>query len=206
MNKLDQPTTPNEVKKQLVGLEKKKLYAFTINPSQQHETCKAVERLEKMRKMLTNLVSDMQLSNIEYYFIVEASDMMTNAKGQTCSRIHLHGYLWIPDNEALVWFLLEYVTTLCKTSMYEIKELFTDFEDWWKYCHWQNILGDPITNIWGDPKETLMQMFSGKYQNDELKANKSNMSRMLIPCTEVKTKHKKKVKTITIVESREFTK
>jgi len=186
MNKLDQPTMPSEAKKPLVGLEKRKLYAFTINPSQQHETCKAVERLEKMRKMLTHLTADMQLSNIEYYFIVEASDMMNNNKSQTCSRIHLHGYLWIPDNEALVWFLLEYVSTLCKTTMYEIKEQFTDFEDWWKYCHWQNILGDPITNIWGDPKETLLKMFSGEYKTDDNSLNKSNMSRLLVHKTRVK--------------------
>lgn len=130
------------------------IYAFNINPDNQYviKSKKSVadaDRLQRFVRAWNNLLTELSISNIEYYLHMEASEPYKGTESATAqfSRLHWHGYIRFPNVESLRWFHLYGASLLTHSSTFCIKPI-TDPDMWYGYVHKQDFLKWPVL---GDP-------------------------------------------------------
>lgn len=148
------------------GLQARTLYALTINPSDklQYFGLPYKDRLKKSHDSIVKLLSELCHYKISYWFNTEVSTPTTNSDNMHLvgSRIHLHGVIRFNDKDALFYFLLEFMTLLCKTSNWDIKPV-TDPTAWYEYCKKEPCLNHiyEIDNLFAkDNLEAIKQLFN----------------------------------------------
>lgn len=115
-----------------------KAYALTLAGSNkaQFQNLSFVDRYKKCRNLHCKLLSEFQINEISYYFVEELSI----PKDSNISRYHLHGYIVFQSEDAILYFLLEFLSGIADRFQWKLKEV-TDRQGWFDYCHKQNLLG-----------------------------------------------------------------
>lgn len=131
------------------GLLPEVVYAFTINPDDDHQyltkrkqSVGDFDRLKESFNCFYKLLNEWVIDGIQYRLQQDISLPGIRGKRMTRNqypRIHYHGYLWFPGPEAIEQFLVYHLPALSLVALWDIDTI-TDFPHWNMYCNKSRIL------------------------------------------------------------------
>lgn len=132
---------PKQKKEITCKLAPRNAYAFTFNPSNEHQCFQTPKqmvsdenRLEKFKNKLSKSLQYLQDNEIEYFVNVECSEPLNGVELKP--RLHVHGIIYFPNVKSIRWFLLYGLYYLTAIGQIEIDTI-NDLPYWTKYCYKQ---------------------------------------------------------------------
>lgn len=163
------------------------LYAWTIAPNDKCQ-CLGVERpkmgntrrtrLDSVYRSFSKVLTEMEISNIEYILNVEISEPFSGSSNGQIPRIHYHGYLYFPDCDSILEFLQYDAVTLSTKCLQTIKQIFIEDDGtckWDAYMEKQQFLNiPPIKSNYHGSITTQIKSHKSKNERGENKKHKRN--------------------------------